>query len=301
MLGAPLPVRAQQLTTVRIGGGLNDDMTPVLYGLRAGIFTRAGLDVQLRSSAVGAALASAIVGGSLDIAKSSLMSLITGYDHGVKFKLVAGAAVYAPETPTSQICVLKAAPVRSMADANGKTIAVTSLRGLDQLGIQALIDKAGGNSATVKFVEMPYSAMLAALEQGSTDIGLIGVPVLAAALETGKIRTLGDPFAGIANRVLIAGWFCSQEYVARNPTTVQRFADAVRQATIYTNAHHAETVSILAEYARMDPDVIRKMQRGTNATSLNEREIQPAIDVAARYKYIDRAFSAKELVYEATT
>jgi NitT/TauT family transport system substrate-binding protein len=293
-----VPAAAQSLTLVRIGGGLNDDITPVLYAMQIGIFKKAGLDVQLQSSAIGAVLAAAVVGGALDIAKSSLMSLITGYDHGVKFKLIAGGAVYSSDSPTSQICVLKDAPYQSIAEANGKTVACVALRALDQLGSQALIDKNGGNSASVKFVEMPYTAMLGGLERGAADFALIGVPVLATALASGKIRTLGDPFAGIAPRILIAGWFTTQEYVARNPTVVQRFADGVRTATVYTNAHHAETVPLLAEYSHIDPDAIRKMQRGTNAVALNESEIQPAIDAGARYKYIEHAFPAKNLLVD---
>lgn len=293
-----VPVGAQTPATVRIGGGLNDDLTPVLYALRSGIFSRAGLDIQYLSSSIGAALASAVVGGALDIAKSSLMALITGYDHGVRFKLIAGAAVYSSDAPSSQMCVLKTSSITSHADLAGKTVACSSLRGLDQLGIQALVDKAGGNSASVKFVEIPFSAMQAALEGRKADIANIGVPFLAAALDTGRFRTLGDPYAGIANRILIAGWFTTQEYVARNPAVVRRFAEAVREASIYTNAHHAETVALLAEYSHMDPEVIRKMQRGTNATTLNERDIQPAIDLAAKYKYISQAFAARDLLWE---
>lgn len=292
------PAGAQSLTVVRIGGGLNDDITPALYAMQTGIFKKAGLDVQLQSSAIGAVLAAAVVGGALDIAKSSLMSLITGYDHGVKFKLIAGGAMYSSESPTSQICVLKESSAQSIGEATGKTVACTALRALDQLGAQALIDRNGGNSAAVKFVEMPYTAMLGALERGAADFALIGVPVLASALESGKIRTLGDPFAGIASRILIAGWFTTQDYVGRNPTVVQRFADGIRTATQYTNGHHAETVSLLAEYSHIDPDAIRKMQRGTNATSLNENEIQPAIDIGAKYKYIERAFPAKNLLVD---
>lgn len=296
-----LPAGAQTLALVRIGGGGNDDMTPVLYAIQAGIFKKAGLDVQVRSSAAGSVLAASVVGGVLDIAKSSLLALITAYDHGVKFKIVAGAAIYSANVPTDQISVMTGSSLKSFADLSGKTVGVPALRGLDELGTLALIDKDGGNSASAKFVEVPYTAMLLALERGSIDAAEIGPPFLAAAIETGKIRILGDPFAGIGNPILIAGWFTTQEYVARNPTVVQRFSDAVRTATTYTNTHHAETVSLLAEYSHIDPEVIRKMQRTPNATTLNERQIQPAIDMGAKYKYINRAFSAKDLLVEATT
>jgi predicted ABC-class ATPase len=38
------------------------------------------------------------------------------------------------------------------------------------------------------------------------------------------------------------------------------------------------------------------MNRLTNATAVDAKEIQPAIDAAAKYKFIDEAFSAKEFL-----
>jgi len=296
VLAAPIPSWSQSLTTVRLGASLDDGITPALYALHAGIFKKFGLDVQLQGSSSGAALASAVAGGVVDIAKSSLMSLISAYTHGVRFKIVAGAAQYLAREPTNQLCALKTGSIKGLADVNGKTIACNALRSLDQLGTQALIDKRGGNSATVKFIELPFSAMLSALEQGRADMAAISNPVLAANLATGELRTFGDAYEGLGAPLLIAGWFCTQDYVSRSPAVVERFARAMREATLYTNAHHAETVPLLADYSHLDPDVIRKMNRLTNATSVDAREIQPAIDAAAKYKYIDEPFSARELL-----
>jgi len=292
----PRAARAQTLTTVRVGASLDDGLTPVLYALHAGIFKKVGLDVQLQSSTSGAALAAAVAGGGVDIAKSSLMALISGYTRGVRFKLVAGAAMYTGQNPTDELSVLKESTITRPADVNGKTVVVNALKSLDQLGILATVDRDGGDSATIKFIELPFSAMLGALEQGRAEMAAIGVPVLAAAKATGKIRTLGDPYDGIGKRFLIAGWFCNDAYAARNVATVQRFGQALVEATTYTNAHHAETVPILAAYSGIDPDVIRKMNRLTNAVILDPKEIQPSIDAAAKYKFIDAGFSARELL-----
>lgn len=290
------PARAQTLTTVRVGAGIDDGLTPLLYAQQAGMFKKAGLDVELLSNGNGAALAAAVAGGGLDVAKSALMSLITAYSRGLHFKIIAGAAQYLTEAPTDRLCVLKSSGITSPAQLSGKTVAVSTLRSLDMMGTQALIDKAGGDASTVKFIEIPWSAMLAALEAGRMDGASISNPHLAAALASGKLREFGDPYGGIAKRVLIAGWFTSQEYAARNPSAVSRFATAMSEANAYSNAHHAETVPILAAYSHIDPAVIMKMNRLSNATVLDPSEIQPAIDAAAKYKYIDAAFRAKELL-----
>jgi NitT/TauT family transport system substrate-binding protein len=293
---APRPAGAQGLTTVRVGGGLDDGLTPLLYAIQAGLFKKAGLDIQLTSSQNGAALAAAVAGSSIDIAKSALMSLIAAYTRGVRFKVVAGSAQYLTVAPTDLLCVLKDSPLKTLADADGKTIAVATLKAFDMMGTQALVDKSGGNSATVKFIELPFSAMLPALEEGRADIAAISVPTLASALATGKLRTFGDPYSAIANRLLIAGWFTSVDYARQNGGIVERFAGVMRAANAYGNTHHAETAAILANFARIDPQVVMTMNRLNNATSIDPQEIQPLIDAAAKYKYIAAAFSAKELL-----
>lgn len=294
----PRPARTQPLTTVHVGASLDDGLTPVLYAMHAGIFQRFGLDVQIQSSTSGAALAAAVAGGAVDIAKSSMMALITGQARGVHFKIVAGAALYTGKDPTDELCVLKESSITRPAKATGKTIVVNALKSLDQVAVQGTIDKDGGDSSTSKFIELPFSAMFGALEQGRADIAAISVPTFGAVQATGRIRVLGDPYAALGRRFLIAGWFCTGEYAARNRDAVRRFAAALVQATTYTNAHHAETVPIVAEYSHIDPDVIRKMNRLTNAITVDPKEIQPSIDAAVKYKVIDTGFSAKEFLVD---
>lgn len=292
----PAIARAQAVLPVHVGASLDDGLTPVLYALKAGIFKRIGLDVTLTSASSGAALAAAVAGGSVDIAKSALMSLISAHTHGVDFKLMAGAVTYTTGVQTVQLCTLKAGGIASPADLNGKTVVVDSLQSLNQMATQAMIDQRGGNSSTVRFIELPSASMLGALETGRADAASIANPMLQVVLETGKLRSFGDPYDAIGKRFLIAGWFCTQAFATLNPVVVRRFGAAVREAAAYTNGHHDETVPIVAEYSGLDPDVLRKMHRDTNATELDPREVQPAIDAAYKYKFINRTFEAKELL-----
>jgi NitT/TauT family transport system substrate-binding protein len=292
--GLPMRARAQNLVPVRVGASLDDGITPVLYGIHAGLYQQAGLDVQMQPAENGAALATAIAGGAIDIAKSSAMALISAHAHGVFFKMVAGGAQYDDNAPTTESCVLNESPIKNLADFAGKTIAVSALQSLEVLATDVAIDRSGGNPATVKYVEVPDTAMLGALEQGRADVAAITSPALAAALSSGKIRVVAPTYRGLGRQLLIASWFCTEQYAKQNPDVCKKFAAATRTATLYTNAHHAETVPILAAYSHLDPAVISRMNRLTSATSLNTAAIQPAIDAAAKYKFIPSAFPASD-------
>lgn len=293
-----LPYRAgsQELTRIRVGASLDDGITPVLYGMQAGLYKRVGLEIEMLPSANGAALATAVAGGSADFAKSSTMALITAYTHGVLFKMVSGATLYQDGSPGTLLVILKDSPIKSLDDVAGKTIAVNTLRSLEMIGVRALIDQHGGNSAASKYIELPDSAMLGALQAGRVDMAAISDPALTDALKTGQVRAVAAPFSAIAKELLIACWFCSDTYAKANRDIVNRFASATRTAILYTNAHHAETVPLLAAYSHLGEDTISRMTRVQSATSLNATEIQPAIDAAVKYDLIPKAFDASELL-----
>jgi NitT/TauT family transport system substrate-binding protein len=292
----PRGVRAQSLKTVRVGSSLDDGITPLLYGMHAGLFANAGLDIELQGSTSGAALAQAVAGGTIDIAKTALMSLISAYARGVEFKIIAGAALNSDSEPPTVLCVLRDSPIHTAADLNGKTIAVNALQSLDVIGTELALDQHGGNSASVKFVEIPTTTMAVALEQGRADMAAITNPALADALASGKIRTFAAPYSAISPHLLIAGWFSTADYAAHNPDVVTKFRAVMRQAAAYGNAHHAETAPLLADYGHLDPAVVARMNRFVYPTSLDAALIQPAIDAAVKYKVIDHGFSAADLI-----
>lgn len=281
---------------VHVGSSLDDALTPILYALKAGIFRKNGLDVTLTSAQNGAALAAAVAGGAVDIAKSALMSLINAHLRGVSFKLVAGAGLYVRGETDDELCVLRNSSIASLADVVNKTVVLDSLQSVDQMATEALIDQHGGNSGSCRYIELPDGAMLEALESGRADVASMVNPTLQAVLESGKVRSFGNPYDAIGPRFLIAAWFCTEQFAQRNAVVAQRFAAAVREATIYTNAHHAETVPIVAAYTGISPDVLSKMRSDLNAEVLDPREIQPVIDAAYRYKFIPTTFDAKDLI-----
>lgn len=275
---------------------VTDAVTPVLYGIQSGMFRDAGLDVQVVTGTNGAAMAAALAGGSLELGASSLVSLITGYTHGVRLPIIAGSTEFVAEAPTTEICVLKTSRVTRVGELNGATFAVQTVRSIDELGIRAAVDRDRGDSSTLKFIEVPPPLLLDALRKGRADAATISEPILAQAMDSGDLRILAPAYGAIASHFLIAAFFCSPTYLAQNRAVIDRFTPLLYRATRYTNTHHAESAPLLAEFAKIDPAIIARMTRATNATALNIQDIQPVINAAAKYNLIERSFPAKELV-----
>jgi NitT/TauT family transport system substrate-binding protein len=285
------------LTTVRVAGVLSDEMTPVLYAQKSGLYAKAGLDVQVISAPSGAAVSSAVLAGSYEIGKSSLVSLMNAHVHGLPLVVIGGSGVYDPKSPYAQMVTAADSPINSAKDLDGKTIGVPSLNDLNVLAADMWLDKNGGDSRTVRYIELPNSTLGAALTEKRADAAVMTYPFLADVLESHTVKPLGAAYSAIANSFLITCWFVSSDWAAKHPDTIHAFIDATDRAALYTNAHHAETAPLIADATKIPLAVITKMPRSVSSTALHLSDIQPLIDGSAKYKLIPQPFSARDLLW----
>jgi len=289
-------LRAQEIPTVKIAAPANDTATSAIYAVKAGLFKRAGLNVEITPMASGAAVAAAVAGGAVQFGNSSLVTLIEAHAKHLPFTLVATSGMIETNVPYAAFVVRKDASLKTARDLSGKTIATPALKDLNAISIMAWTDQNGGDSSSLRFIELSAAASLQAIGDGRVDAAILGTPVLTQGLETGQIRVFAKAFDAVAKRFIHIGWFTTEDYAAKNRDVVERFARVMHDAAVYCNAHQAETVDMIAEFGKLDPAVVRGMARVTFAEYLTAPEIQPLVDVAVKYKVIDRSFSAQELI-----
>jgi ABC-type nitrate/sulfonate/bicarbonate transport system substrate-binding protein len=121
-------------------------------------------------------------------------------------------------------------------------------------------------------------------------------PYVTQNVKSGKARLLAITLQAIAPQWLIAVYMSTLDFVAKNRDVVLRFQKAMAQSAIYCNAHRAETVPMMAQYTGLDPAILSQITRAYAPPTLDARDMQPIINVAARYKLIEKAFDARELI-----
>ena len=299
VLGGVAQGQTPALVPIRLISAPSDDLRPVLYAQKAGLFRRAGLDVTLQITSSGAVATQAVLAGAMDVGKSNIAPLITAYAHGIPFVIVAPSIVYKPDWPlTGAVMVVPNSPLHSALDLQGKTVACTALGDITYLGIRAIIDNHGGDSSTVKWVELPTASVTAALEAGRIDAGLVTEPSYSEGLKSGKTRQLVDMLGsgGYARPILESAYYSTHAFADKNREALTRFAQIIEQANAYSNTHNAETVPLWAALANLDPATAAAIHRTYSATAFDPRAIQPVIDLAARYKTIPKAFDARDFI-----
>ena len=290
---------AQELQTVRIGLSEGDDATPTIYAIKAGIFKKYGIDAQIVPMASGAAGLAALAGGSIDVGGTSLLPFLSARSKGLPLTIVAPLASYSPDSVYAAILVKKDATYKTGRDLNGKTIASPALRDLNWVASMAWIDQNGGDSSTVKSIEVPGSVIPAALEDGRIDAATVTTPRYVQAVNGGKVRVLGKSYEAIAKRFAFAAIVAQVDYATKNAATIARFGRAIRDSTMYTNTHHAETLPLYAAFAKIDPKDIADAPRAESTSYVDAKDILPMITVAVKYNILAKAVDPQELISPA--
>lgn len=265
------------------------------YGVASGIFRDAGIDLQITDLANSGAIAAAITGGSLDVGLGSVSQIAGAREKGIPYTFFAPGAVYSAASPSSQLMVEKTSSIHTARDLVGKTIGVDNLTSFTQFATLEWLKKGGVDPNTVKFVELPYPAMPAALATGRVDAALVAEPARSIALATARI--VADTNAAIAPTWFICVWFTTEAWIAANLALAHRLARAVVQTSVWSNAHPAETAAAMAKASKMPQDVIVAMSRSIFGTKLDPKLMDPLINIAAEHNMISAPIAARTLIY----
>jgi NitT/TauT family transport system substrate-binding protein len=293
----PRRLEAQGLTIIRIGAAMDDSTTPILFADHAGYFKRYGIAVQITKVDSGAAVAAAVAGGSLDLGKASIYAIIAAHARGFPFQLIAPTGSYSGSTPDEALLVAADSPIHSAADLDGKILGVASLQDLNMIATEAWVDKHGGHSATLRFIELAPPSVMAALFAGRIAASPVQEPMASTIMASGKARNIGSFFDGIASRYQTAGVFATADWVTRNRDVADRFARAMRDANAYLGKHEDEGVPLIGAFIGITEG--ENVHHPGRPLYLVASEIQPMIDVAATYKVIAHGFAAQELISPA--
>ena len=303
---APLGVLGR--TAVRAQGALEriqvvatpaEDLTNLYYAIKTGTFRRAGLDVSLLPTRNGAAATTAVITGTYDVGRSSVLALFAAHLRGIPVTIVAPSIVNSVRNPNGELQIAVDAPYKTGADFNGRTMAVPALGDINSVATKAWVDKTGGDWRSLKFVEIPLVAIEAAIVDHRVAGAILGSPHLDASLAAGTTKTLAYAYGAIAPLFMGAAYVARSDWAAQHADALRRFVRILAEGAAYVNAHAAETAPLIAEFTKTDLAESTKVHRTVKGTTLDAALVQPVIDAAAKYEQIERVFPAREMFWES--
>jgi NitT/TauT family transport system substrate-binding protein len=295
VLFAPQLAFSADLPVVNIGT-IPSEMDAIIdYGLDLGYFKSAGIDVHNSVFRSGPAIAAALAGGALEAGLINTGTLAAARSRGVPLKFFASCAIQSPGNDIA--LVRKDSPIKTVTDLGGKTVGIIAINTVQNAVVRLWLDKAGVDSKTVKFLEIPYPQMQAALEQGRVDVILPAEPFFTAARAT--TRGIGDPDDSMPPRYLIFGFAANEAWLKANTPLAKTLATAISRSAAWGNGHRSESAQTLVRTLNLDPSKVDQMVRTEYGTAIDPGQIKPVIELMVKYGLLDKPVDAGDLIWRA--
>ena len=268
------------------------------FALDKGFFKDVGIDAKIQYGNNGSSVWEAVIGGSLDIGAGNIGTLAIARSHGIPLKAIAPGAGAAPGFPTMFIIVKNGSTIKQGADFNGKVVGTNGLRTVAEALFRVWIDNNGGDSKTIKFIELPYPAMGEAVASGRADASMVADPSALIARDITTVLPVSY-MSVVPLPVLITCFVATEKWLDANADTARKFQAAMRRAAIWANnpSNFAESHQLLSDMMKIDPKIVNRMSRTVYPEGLKVGTIGPALQAMVRYGYIEKAIDPKEMIW----
>lgn len=296
VIGASVGVRAADPVKLRIVVIPTEVSAAAYFANDLGYFKDAGIDADISPLANGNAATAAVVSGAADIGFSNTFSLAIAYDKGLPVNILTGSDMHRTANPSQGfLAVLKTSPIRTGKDFNGKVVAVPGIGTATYFALRNYIDKNGGDSSSVKYVEVPIPTIADAIITGRVDAGSLDASNFYAARSKAALRAIGNTYDSVASKFVAGAWFTTPTWIAKNPELARKFIAVYERVSTWANAHPDDVAALYAKHSAFTIEDLKLSPRAQLEPSTQADLVQPVIDVALRYNAIKKAFPASEL------
>ena len=258
------------------------DVAPIYLGKEKGFFSKRGIELTLETGQGGAAIVPGVVSGQFQFGFSNVTSLLIAQSRGLPLKVVSnGVASTGKDKADYSGIVATDDSIRTAADLAGKRVSVNTLKNIGDSTIRASVRKAGGDPSSIKFVELAFPDMPAALEAGRVDAVWVVEPFLSATLGAGG-HLVASNYVDTAPDLTVALYFTSAQLTKDDPDLVTKFTEAMNESLAYADAHPDEARQVLTSYTQIDEAVIAKLTLPKWPAEINRQSVETLATLAVQ-------------------
>lgn len=247
-------------TKVKVGVIPIVDVAPLYLGQEKGFFKKQGLELEISLAQGGAAIVPAVASGQYQFGFSNSTSLMIAQSNSVPVKVVSNgiASTGVQGKDFGALTVKGDSSIKTADQLEGKKVAINTLKNINETAVRESVRKAGGDPDKVKFVELAFDQMPAALDSGQIDAAMVVEPALATVKSQGG-REIASPLVDVAPNLTVAMYFTSTSYEQQNAAVVKKFKDALAESLAYADAHPDEARQVVTTYTKIPAAVLAKV------------------------------------------
>jgi NitT/TauT family transport system substrate-binding protein len=224
-------------------------------GVRAGIFKKHNLALELTYTAGGGETLQPVIGGAVDLGIGVGTSAVMGaFTKGAPVRIIGGNTTGARDL----MWFVKAdSPIKSMADVKGRTFAYGSTGSSTQIVARALLKQFNVNAQLVATGN--FAATMTATMSGQIDVGWTSPPLVFEPLNDGKIRVIATgadakEYVDQTVRVIAA----NANSLATKADAIKRYVAAYRETMAWMYSGDPKALTAIAAFMGVNEKIARQ-------------------------------------------
>jgi NitT/TauT family transport system substrate-binding protein len=286
-----------EVNEVRVGILPIAVQTPIFSAQELGYFAQEGLKVTTQFGESGAALLPLAIQGQLQIVNIPISTGLQARAQKLDIVMIGPGTVMEMH-PTAGTIARAGSSIHQLSDLTGETIAVNVINSVNWLYNRALLEKAGVDLKTVKYVELPFTSMTDAVINGSVDAAATSQPFLYLATKTGKITVLGRDLYDVQPNVQVSGFAVARKWAQANPHTLAAFERALARAVDYMMADGKHAVPLIAKFTKTDPKLIEEAGLPSWSNELSVSNVNTQMQLMIRHGLLKQPIDVNALIWK---
>lgn len=290
------------LRTITVGAAPVVDLAPLVHAQETGLFEEQGLVVETKPIAGGAEAVPSLVAGDVDVIFTGYSPVLQARQRGLDVVLISGSLAQSGRVDDPYALWTGAdSDVKTLGDLKGKTIAVNTLGSLAHLMVVASMDEIGIDPDEYDLLEVPFSEVPAALDEGRVDAGWSAEPFRASILKAGGgfVGSTEDP-----DRMTVAPEL--QEvaqigYATRgdeDEAMMEGFRVAMKTAMEQVNEDPQIAIDLALDFAQLPEELADEVAVSTFYPDLTVEDVEKYEDLMVEYGLMDgRTEDIEDVLY----
>ncbi len=273
----------------------NWDTGIVEYGVKAGIFKQAGLDIDISYTAGGAATVQAVISGSVDVAmQTGLLGLIGAYAKGAPVRVISASMTGSPDI----FWYARADKgIKSLKDATDKTMAYSAAGSSSHLLVLSLLEqnKIKAKPTATGGIPSTYTQVMS----GQIDMGWAVPPFAIADVKSGKVNIVarGNDLEEIRDTTVRVN-FANENSLKTKRDLFVKFSEAYVKSLEWAYANE-KALDYFAEAAEVPRDVAKESRDQFYPKEALQpfeiRGLKTSLKQALDFKFIPKEMSEKDV------
>jgi NitT/TauT family transport system substrate-binding protein len=286
-----------EMTTLKVGVIPIADVAPLYVGIEQGFFKDENLDIKPQLAEGGAAIIPSVISGDYQIGFSNTTSLIIAASKKLPVQIISQGVLggTGDDDAWDAVVARKGSGIKTPKDLEGKTVAVNTLNNIGPLTINNAMEKAGADYTKIKYIEIPFPDMNAALDAKRVDAAFEVEPAYSGGKAAGGTPVLHS-YEELAPNMTVATYFAAKDYIAKNGDVIDRFTRAIEKSLDYAASHPDDVRKAVGTYTEIPAEVLAKITLPVWKADLNEPTIQQVADLAKKYGYVEEEPSLDDLI-----